>query len=104
MVAALRSTWMIMAMFFFLEIEYILLASGYMLGNGSLLVAGNSLGFVVAFCACKSAFSPSVFLLGIIDRVGTNFCYSLGRLLRILGQGHHALHPSRLPHREGGLN
>lgn len=35
------------------NIELILLATGYMIDNASLLTAGNAIGFLIALCACK---------------------------------------------------
>jgi succinate-acetate transporter protein len=54
-IAAMRSSWVLWATLFFLDIELILLACGYMLNSSTTLVAANSVGFVVAFCACKSS-------------------------------------------------
>jgi succinate-acetate transporter protein len=52
-VAAMRSSWVLWFTLFFLDIELILLACGYMLDSSTTLVAANSVGFVVAFCSCK---------------------------------------------------
>lgn len=52
-VAAMRSSWVLFMDLFVLSVELMVLASGYMLDNHALLVAGNSLGFVVAFLSCK---------------------------------------------------
>lgn len=52
-IAALRSSWTLFLALLIFNVELILLAVGYMVGKGSLLTAGNSVGFVVAFCACK---------------------------------------------------
>jgi len=38
---------------FFLDLDLILLACGYMLDKPPLLKAGNGVGFVVAFLTCK---------------------------------------------------
>ncbi|KAJ5623664.1 hypothetical protein N7490_012269 [Penicillium lividum] len=48
---ASRSSWILLFTLFFLDIELLLLATGYMLNNDHVLVAGNSVGFVVAFCS-----------------------------------------------------
>ncbi|KAK5048569.1 hypothetical protein LTR84_005660 [Exophiala bonariae] len=48
-VAAMRSSWVLFLDLFFLDIELLLLACGYMTGMESLLKAGNSIGFIVAF-------------------------------------------------------
>jgi succinate-acetate transporter protein len=52
-VAAMRSSWVLFLTLFFLDIELLLLAAGYMASSSSVLVAGNSVGFVVGFFACK---------------------------------------------------
>lgn len=51
--AAVRSSWVLFFTLFFLDIELLLLAVGYMLSSSSTLIAANSFGFVVAFCSCK---------------------------------------------------
>ncbi|OQO13031.1 hypothetical protein B0A48_02495 [Cryoendolithus antarcticus] len=48
-IAAMRSSWVLFLTLFFLDIELLLLAVGYMLASSSILVAANSVGFVVAF-------------------------------------------------------
>ncbi|KAG9758482.1 hypothetical protein KCU73_g3878, partial [Aureobasidium melanogenum] len=50
-IAAMRSSWILWFTLFFLDIELILLASGYMLDSSATLLAANSVGFVVAFCS-----------------------------------------------------
>ncbi|KAG9570458.1 hypothetical protein KCU71_g534, partial [Aureobasidium melanogenum] len=50
-IAAMRSSWILWFTLFFLDIELILLASGYMLNSSATLLAANSVGFVVAFCS-----------------------------------------------------
>ncbi|KAL7894089.1 GPR1/FUN34/yaaH family domain-containing protein [Trichoderma sp. TUCIM 5745] len=50
-VAATRSSWPLFTALLLFNGELILLATGYMVGNESLLVAGNSIGFPVALCA-----------------------------------------------------
>lgn len=52
-VAAMRSSWVLFLVLAFLDVELLLLAVGYMLSNGSILVAANSVGFAVAFFACE---------------------------------------------------
>jgi len=54
-IAAMRSSWVLWFTLFFLDIELILLACGYMLKSSSTLIAANSVGFVVAFCSCESS-------------------------------------------------
>lgn len=53
-ITATRSSWPLFLTLFFLDIELLLLAVGYMLSNDTTLLTANSIGFVVAFCACKS--------------------------------------------------
>ncbi|KAI4739509.1 hypothetical protein E4T50_10041 [Aureobasidium sp. EXF-12298] len=50
-IAAMRSSRVLWFTLFFLDIELILLACGYMFNSSSTLVAANSVGFVVAFCS-----------------------------------------------------
>lgn len=52
-VAAMRSSWILFLDLAVLTVELLLLAVGYMVNNNSILTAGNSLGFVVAFLSCK---------------------------------------------------
>lgn len=52
-IAAMRSSWILFLDLAVLTVELLLLAVGYMLNKPSLLTAGNSLGFVVAFLSCK---------------------------------------------------
>lgn len=74
-IAAMRSSWVLWFTLFFLDIELILLACGYMLNSSTTLVAANSVGFVVAFCSCKSPFAvdlypPSEVSLLNVSRLG----------------------------------
>ena len=55
-IAAMRSSWILFLDLFILDIDLLLLACGNMTGNTSLLRAGNSFGFVVAFLSCKCHF------------------------------------------------
>ncbi|THZ82600.1 hypothetical protein D6C84_05680 [Aureobasidium pullulans] len=50
-IAAMRSSWVLWFTLFFLDIELILLACGYMFDSSNTLLAANSVGFVVAFCS-----------------------------------------------------
>jgi len=50
-IAAMRSSWVLWFTLFSLDIELLLLAVGYMLNKSSILLAANSIGFVVAFCS-----------------------------------------------------
>lgn len=52
-VAAMRSSWVLFATLALLDIELLLLGVGYMMNDGGILTAANSIGFVVAFLACK---------------------------------------------------
>ena len=52
-IAAMRSSWILFLTLFFLDIELLLLAVGYMLVDNSVLTAANSIGFIVAFFSCK---------------------------------------------------
>ncbi len=51
--ACCRASWVLFLDLFFLDIDLALLACGNMYGKESLLVAGNSVGFVVAVLSCK---------------------------------------------------
>ncbi|CAK1358954.1 unnamed protein product [Cercospora beticola] len=50
-VAAMRSSWVLFATLALLDIELLLLGVGYMMNDGGILTAANSIGFVVAFLA-----------------------------------------------------
>lgn len=65
-VGAMRTTWILFLDLFVLDLDLLLLACGYMLNKPSLIVAGNSLGFVVAFLSCKSL-PRGLLLLPLID-------------------------------------
>jgi succinate-acetate transporter protein len=54
-IAAIRSSCILFAVLFFLDIELVLLAVGYMLNSSPTLIVANSIGFVVAFFSCKSS-------------------------------------------------
>jgi succinate-acetate transporter protein len=79
-VAAMRSSWALFLTLFFLDVELLLLAVGYMKSSNSTLVAANSVGFVVAFCSCKSFVylsSPTTTTLTrTLDRLGW-LCWTL---------------------------
>lgn len=51
--AAVRSSWVLLVTFFLLDIELLLLAVGSMMSNDSIMIAANSIGFLVAFCSCE---------------------------------------------------
>jgi hypothetical protein len=53
--AACRASWVLFLDLAFLDLDLALLACGYMTGNQSLLIVGNSVGFVVAVLSCKSS-------------------------------------------------
>lgn len=57
-VAAMRSSWILFLDLFFLDIDLMLLACGYMLNIPILLKAGNGFGFVVAILSCEFAEIP----------------------------------------------
>ena len=61
-IGAVRSSWVLFLDLVFLDLDLLLLACGYMLGNDSLLIAGNSLGFVVAFLTCEYSCSSCLIL------------------------------------------
>ncbi|KAH7066417.1 GPR1/FUN34/yaaH family-domain-containing protein, partial [Paraphoma chrysanthemicola] len=50
-VAAMRSSWVLFLTLFFLDVELLLLAAGYMANSSKVLVAANSIGFIVGFFA-----------------------------------------------------
>ncbi|KAK2039336.1 hypothetical protein LZ31DRAFT_606638 [Colletotrichum somersetense] len=50
-IAAMRTSWMLFLTLFFMDIELLLLAVGYMVNDSSVLTAANSIGFIVAFCS-----------------------------------------------------
>ncbi|KAJ4331447.1 hypothetical protein N0V87_009135 [Didymella glomerata] len=52
-VAAMRSSWVLFLTLFFLDVELLLLAAGYMANSSATLVAANSVGFIVGFFACE---------------------------------------------------
>ena len=57
-IAAMRSSWVLFLDLFFLDIDLMLLACGYMLNMPILLKAGNGVGFVVAFLSCEIFLLP----------------------------------------------
>lgn len=57
-IAAMRSSWVLFGVLFFLDIDLLLLACGYMLDKTALLKAGNSVGFIVAFLTCEFSLVP----------------------------------------------
>lgn len=71
-IAAMRSSWILFLDLFFLDIDLMLLACGYMLEMPSLLTAGNSVGFIVAFLSCKFGVlsAPMDYLLKAPLRLG----------------------------------
>lgn len=56
-IAAMRSSWILFLDLFFLDIDLMLLACGYMLNKPNLLKAGNAFGFVVALLSCEFCLS-----------------------------------------------
>ena len=78
-IAAMRSSWILFLDLFFLDIDLIFLACGYMLGNTTLLKVGNGFGFVVAFLSCKYSRAASYQLADMFaNRLGW-LCGPLGR-------------------------
>lgn len=77
-IAAMRSSWVLFLTLFFLDIELILLAAGHMANNTKVLIAANSVGFVVGFFACEYIPNTTKFEL-------TCFGDRLGRMRRPLG-------------------
>ena len=72
-IAAMRSSWVLFGVLFFLDIELAVLAIGYMLSNDTVLVAANSIGFVVAFFSCTSPFVSTSWCLA-------KLCFQTGQL------------------------
>ncbi len=72
-IAAMRSSWILFLTLFFLDVELLLLAAGYMTQSASTLTAANSVGFVVAFLSCMYRPPVRTFLeltLLIVDWAG----------------------------------
>jgi succinate-acetate transporter protein len=90
-IAAMRSSWVLFLDLFFLDIDLLLLACGYMLNNTALLKAGNSIGFVVAFLSCRCLKSSPVQMLA------NSTVNRLGRMCWFMGRGYHANQPAHLP-------
>lgn len=79
-IAAMRSSWILFLDLVALDIDLLLLACGYMLGNKNLLTAGNSFGFLVAFLSCKCS-------VQIVLRLIKLRLFRLGWQRRIVGWG-----------------
>lgn len=52
-VAAMRSSWTLLLAFVLFDLETLLLAAGYTVGNSQLLLASRAVGFPCAFLACE---------------------------------------------------
>lgn len=52
-VAATRASWSLLLTLVFFDLESMLLAVGYTVGNDQILIASRAVGFVVSFCACQ---------------------------------------------------
>lgn len=52
-IAATRASWSLLLALLFFDLELVLLAVGYTVGNDRILLASRGVGFVVAFCACQ---------------------------------------------------
>lgn len=76
-IAAVRSSWVLFLTLFFLDVELLLLAAGYMADSSATLVAANSVGFIVGFFACEWHRAGNEVVL-------TDLC-RLGRLCRLVG-------------------
>jgi hypothetical protein len=75
------------------NIELTLLATGYMVGNESLLVAGNCIGFPVAMCACKYTTSHTA-----IRNLANDDEYRLVWVCRIVVRWHNSIYTADFPH------
>ena len=76
--AAVRSSWVLFFTLFFLDIELLLLAVGYMLSSSSTLTAANSVGFIVAFCSCKYCRPVLIIHWPVCRRLLTLFSFKIG--------------------------
>lgn len=94
-VASMRSSWTLFMAFLLFNVELILLATGYMINNASLLTAGNSVGFLVAFCACKYT-SYGNYLGSIHTNDGNE--YRLVWVCRIVVRRHNSIYTPDFPH------
>ena len=52
-IAATRASWSLLLALVFFDLETMLLAVGYTVGNDQILLASRGVGFVVAFCGCQ---------------------------------------------------
>lgn len=93
-VASIRSSWPLFMALLLFNVELPLLATGYMVGNESLLVAGNSVGFLVAFCACKYTSSHTA----ISTQANDDNEHRLVRVCRIMVRRHDSIYATDFPH------
>jgi hypothetical protein len=93
-VASTRSSWPLFMALLLFNGELILLAAGYMVGNSSLLVAGNAIGFPVALCACKYTSSNTA----ICTLANDDTEYRLVRMRRIVVRRHDCIYAPDFPH------
>ena len=52
-IAATRTSWSLLLALLFYDLELMLLAVGYTVGNDRILIASRGVGFMAAFCACQ---------------------------------------------------
>ena len=52
-VATTRASWSLLLALVFFDLELLLLAVGYTVGNDQILLASRGVGFVVCFCGCQ---------------------------------------------------
>ncbi|KAK9351258.1 GPR1/FUN34/yaaH family-domain-containing protein, partial [Lipomyces doorenjongii] len=52
-IASIRNSWTLILALVFLGVELLLLAVGHMIRVDGIIIAANSVGFIVALCACK---------------------------------------------------
>lgn len=93
-VASVRSSWPLFMALLLFNVELTLLATGYMVGNESLLVAGNSVGFPVAFCACKYTSSNTA----ITTLANDDYESRLVRVCRIVVRRHDSIYAPDFSH------
>ncbi|KAK9427541.1 GPR1/FUN34/yaaH family-domain-containing protein, partial [Lipomyces doorenjongii] len=52
-IASIRNSWTLIRALVFFSVELLLLAVGHMIRVDGIIIAANSVGFIVALCACK---------------------------------------------------
>lgn len=98
-IGTIRSSWVLLMTLLFLDVELLLLATGYVLNCDKLLAPGSSVGFAVAFCSCRFFFSHLILSSpSLSDQwTGNSFVGRLGWLLRAL-VGCDPIGNHRVPH------